>query len=300
MKIKQKYGIFQAISRSGMAGLALLVTAIFSLSLAGCNTLQSVEVSGQPVRTVYGQGQEFDPAGLTATEHYKKGNAETIGANALRISGYDKDKPGEQTVTVSYEKDGQRNSTTFTVKVAPISKIALVSAPDKTEYFVGEGLNLTGIRVNGIWEGIGEEPLQITAGNISGFDTKRPGKQTLTVSSQGQTTNFSVTVAALQSIAITAPPSKTNYEFGEDLNLGGMKVQGTRQGASSPEALNISGGMISGYDKLKAGSQRVTITVGGASASFTVTVASNPLVGTWRGTSTHRYTKTAAEGGGGG
>jgi hypothetical protein len=110
-----------------------------------------------------------------------------------------------------------------------------VSAPDKTEYFVGEGLDLTGIKVNGIWEGIGEEPLQITAENISGFDTNHSGKQTLMVSSQGQTASFPVTVVALQSVVITALPSKTNYEYGEGLNLSGLKVQGMRpKTANSP------------------------------------------------------------------
>jgi hypothetical protein len=276
----------------GMAALALA----FGLFAAGCNTLQSVEIGGQPARTVYGQGQEFDPAGLTATEYYKKGNTEIISANALQISGYDKNKPGEQIVTVSYEKDGQRNSTTYTVRVVAISEIVLVSVPDKTEYFVGEYFDLTGIKVNGIWEGIGEEPLQITTENISGFDTNRPGKQTLMVSSQGQTASFPVTVVALQSVVITAPPSKTNYEYGEDLDLSGLVVQGTRQGASSMEALNISGRMVSEYDKLKAGSQKLTITIGGASDSFTVTVAPNPFVGTWQGTIKRDWSEEGSDG----
>jgi hypothetical protein len=276
----------------GFAVIAL--AAIFTM--AGCNTLQSVEIGGQPARIVYGQGQEFNPAGLIATEYYKRSNTEIISANALHISGYDKDKPGEQIVTVSYEKDGQRNSATFTVRVVAISKIVLVSAPDRIEYFVGEDLDLTGIKVNGSWEGIGEEPLQITTGNISGFDTNHPGKQTLIVSSQGQTASFPVTVVALQSIVITAPPSKTNYEYGEDLNLSGLKVQGMRQGTSSMEALSISSRIILGYDKLKVGSQRLTITIGGASASFTVTVAPNPFAGTWHGTVKRDWSEEGSDG----
>ncbi|MDR1948856.1 MAG: bacterial Ig-like domain-containing protein [Spirochaetaceae bacterium] len=39
---------------------------------------------------------------------------------------------------------------------------------------------------------------------------------------------------------------------------------------------------ITGYDPLRAGEQKVTVTVGGQSDSFTVTVA-NPFEGTWAG-----------------
>jgi hypothetical protein len=38
---------------------------------------------------------------------------------------------------------------------------------------------------------------------------------------------------------------------------------------------------VSGFDKFKAGSQTVTITLGGKTATFKVTVSPNPFAGTW-------------------
>jgi hypothetical protein len=40
---------------------------------------------------------------------------------------------------------------------------------------------------------------------------------------------------------------------------------------------------VSGFDKFKAGSQTVTITLGGKTATFKVTVGPGPFVGTWEG-----------------
>jgi hypothetical protein len=40
---------------------------------------------------------------------------------------------------------------------------------------------------------------------------------------------------------------------------------------------------ISGYDRFQGGNQTVTLTIGGRSTTFRVTVAANPFVGVWRG-----------------
>jgi hypothetical protein len=316
--------------------------AVIMACLAGCNTLQSIEVSREPAQTVYGQGQELDRSGLTVTAHYKKDSREVNGGS-LQISGYDKGKPGKQTVTVTiqgksaaftvtvvpvervsiqqppsttvfmegdtfdpaglvvlvefengtvpgerigpdrlsfsgYNKDkagvqtiiadyyGKKAS--FDVSIAALTGIAVTSPPDNTLYFTGEDLDLTGLVVTGTWEGAGEKPVAITSGNLSSFDKNRAGNQDVFITYQGKTASFPVTFVAMQSLLVERPPAKLNYENGEELDLNGLSVQGTRVGATSIELVDIKRLKVSGYDRFKGGNQTVTLTLGGRTADF--------------------------------
>jgi hypothetical protein len=348
--------------------LGIIVTgAVIALGLGGCNTLQSIEVSRTPVRTRYGQGQELDRSGLVVTGHYKKGSWDVTGERSLQISGYDKDRPGEQTVTITmrrrsatftvtvvpaarvtiqrppattvflqgdsfdpaglvalvefengavpderigpdrlgisgYNKDwagtqtliadyyGKRAS--FDVRVAALTEIVVVSPPDNTVYFTGEDIDLAGLIVYGVWEGMVEKPVSVTGENLSSFDKNRAGRQEVFVTYLGKTTSFPVTFVAMQALTVERPPAKLNYENGERLDLEGLTVYGTRLGAASVELVDISRLKISGYDRFKGGNQTVTVMLGGKSASFRVTVAPNPFLGTWRATRVDPYDKT--------
>jgi hypothetical protein len=338
--------------------------AVTMAGLGGCNTLQSIEVSREPVRTVYGQGQELDRSGLTVMAHYKKNSEEVSNTALLQISGYDKGRTGKQTVTVTMKKQ----SATFTVTVAPVEQLSIqqppaaaafmqgdnfdpaglvawveyengavpgekisparlsfsgyskdkagvqtvtadyygkrasfnvtvaaltgivvTSPPDNTDYFTGEDLDLTGIVVTGTWEGAGEKTVAVTQANLSSFDKNRAGKQDVFVTYQGKTASFPVTFVGMQALAVSRPPEKLNYENGEYLDLNGLIVQGTRTGSTSREMVENSRLKISGYDRFKGGNQTITVTLGGKNTTFRVTVAPNPLVGTWYATWTENH-----------
>jgi hypothetical protein len=344
---------------------AVVIGSAIMAGLGGCNTLQSIEVSSIPARTVYGQGQELSQAGLVVMGHFKKESRDVT--NEAVVSGYNKDQPGEQTVTVTvnaqsglvssnasntftvtvvpvekvaiaqlpsvtvfmqgddfdpaglsalaefegaavpaetlapgrlafsgYDKnkagaqtitaDYYGKRTSFEVRVAALTKIAVASPPDKTDYFTGEDLELAGLMVMGTWEGIGERPVNVTPENLSSFDQNRAGKQDVFVSYQGKTTSFPVTFVSMQVLSISRPPEKLNYENGEELDLAGLMVQGTRTGATSIELVDVDRLKISGYDRFKGGNQTISITLGGKSDTFRVTVAPNPFTGTWHGT----------------
>lgn len=79
---------------------------------------------------------------------------------------------------------------------------------------------------------------------------------------------------ALTSITVTNQPAKTQYLVGESLDLAGLVVTGTYDnGTSAP--ITITSSNISGFDSSTAGSKTVTVTYGGKTATFSVTVKSN-------------------------
>ncbi|MDR0908297.1 MAG: bacterial Ig-like domain-containing protein [Spirochaetaceae bacterium] len=196
---------------------------------------------------------------------------------ALAIGGYDKDKAGEQRITVNY----YRKQASFNVTVMGLESIAVTSLPLKTEYYTGEELDLSGLAVQGLWSDGSRANVNITKDNLSGYDITRGGKQDVLVSYSGKTTSFPVTYLAFEAVSIDRLPTKTAYELGEDLDMAGLRVLGTWPGHSLA-IVNNSRLRITGYDPLRAGEQRITVTVGGQSDIFIVHVT-NPFEGLWRG-----------------
>ena len=63
-------------------------------------TLTSIVVTTQPTKTSYVPGESFDRTGMVVKANYSDGTSEEI--NTYTVSEIDKDKIGEQTLTVSY------------------------------------------------------------------------------------------------------------------------------------------------------------------------------------------------------
>jgi uncharacterized repeat protein (TIGR02543 family) len=75
----------------------------------------------------------------------------------------------------------------------------------------------------------------------------------------------------LTSIAVTQSPAKLTYLVGETLDIAGLVVTGTYSDDSTkPET--VTTGDITGFDSATAGPKTLTVTVGGKTDTFTVTV----------------------------
>jgi cytochrome c-type biogenesis protein CcmE len=338
--------------------LAVLLT--FTLVLAGCNTLQSIEITNEPAQTVYGQGQDLSLSGMVVTGLFKKDSRNVT--SQVRISGYNKDRPGQQTVTVTMNAGSKSSTATFTVTVVPVENISIsqlpsttsfkqgeehnwnglsirvqfendavpseivtpgartltitgyekdkpgtqtitvdyygkratfeirvvgldsitvTNQPTKTEYYTGEEIDLTGIVVQGTWSDGSTARVNITNTNLSGFDITRGERQNVIVTYSGKTTTFPVTYIAFSALSVDRPPTKTKYEMGEALDITGIRILGTWPG-NSLALVDRERLRITGYDPLRQGEQRITVTVAGKSDTFTVTVT-NPFEGTWSG-----------------
>lgn len=92
---------------------------------------------------------------------------------------------------IIYAPDGRIVSVTMMPE-----KLELVSAPSKTTYEQGENLDLTGGQIKATYDEERSETLPMTADMISGYDSAKAGKQTVTVTVGDQSVSFDVTVTA--------------------------------------------------------------------------------------------------------
>ena len=100
-----------------------------------------------------------------------------------------------------------------------------------------------------------------------------PGDITSTWNSNGSlgTTNDTIMeVNSVSKIEITQQPAKTVYLIGEQLNITGLVVTATYSG--STVTIPVTAANITGFNSAAAGEQTLTVTYGGKTATFTVTV----------------------------
>lgn len=81
----------------------------------------------------------------------------------------------------------------------------------------------------------------------------------------------------LVSIAVTTPPNKVSYTVGDALDLSGLVVTGTySDGSTAVETITAAD--VGGFNPSATGTQMLTVTFEGKTATFTVTVAAAPVV----------------------
>ncbi len=150
----------------------------------------------------------------------------------------------------------------------------MTKKPTKTEYEVGEELDLSGLVVTGIYDDQSEAVLPEGAYSVTGFDSETEGVKTVTVSYQGKTAQFTVEVKAqeipektLTGIRIDQKPTKTEYEVGEELDLSGLVVTGICDDQSEV-ALPEGAYSVTGFDSETEGVKTVTVSCQGKTARF--------------------------------
>ena len=194
--------------------------------------LISIDVTTQPTNIYYLQSDTLNLSGMVVTATYREGDNDTKTVNVTSqvttnpASGSQLNKVGQNIITVSYTELGVTYTTTFPIYVLAYSSITVTTMPTKTSYTQYETLNLSGLVVTGT------SGLQTK--NVTSMCTFSPsansvlstaGTQTVTVTFNGLSTSFNVSVIALTGIEITTLPTKTRYIIGESLDLTGIVVK---------------------------------------------------------------------------
>lgn len=233
------------------------------------NGVSSIEVT-PPTKTTYIEGQDLDTDGMVVTA-VTSDNQRLVVPDGYSVRGFSKTKLGKQVITVTYM--GQ--SATFEINMLSVKGIELTK-PTKLEYKYGESLDTAGMSVKAIYDDNQSETVK-SGYSVTGYDKTKSGKQTITVTYRNKTATFDVTVAEPQitKIELTSAPSITEYYVGQDLKTDGMVVTVTYEDESTQATTAYT---LSGYDKNKVGTQTVTVSYKGFTATFDVTVKESETV----------------------
>ncbi len=219
-----------------------------------------------PDKTTYLYGETLDPSGLSLqyTDSYGDVFVVTEGftCDPTKLTAL-----GTQTVTAAYSG----LSVTFDVTVEPLEPtLTLLTAPDKTTYLCGETLDLRGLSLRYtdvygdalvVTEGYTCDPMKLTA----------LGTQTVTARYGGLSVTFDVTVEPnTPTLSVRTLPDKTSYVVGGSPDTTGLSLVYT-------DEYGVAQVVDSGFDCSPTtfsaeGTQTVTVTYRGLSATFRVTV----------------------------
>ena len=239
-------------------------TATFNVTVI--KTISSISVNTKPTKTTYDIGEELDTEGLEVELTYSDNSTERV-TDGFTTSGFDSTATGTKTITVTYEG----KTATFDVTVIKtLSSISVNTKPTKTTYDIGEELNTEGLELELTYSDNSTE--RVTDGfTTSGFDSTATGTKTVTVTYEGKTATFDITVIkTLSSISICTQPDKTTYEVGEELNTEGLELELTYSDNSTERVTD--GFTTSGFDSTTTGTKTVTVTYEGKTATFDVTI----------------------------
>ena len=168
------------------------------------------------------------------------------------------------------------NSATIRVTVQELSVtgLSVQSLPTKTRYTVGEVLDTSGLSLLVSYSS-GDSQTVTSGYQLYPTLLDHVGTQTVEVSYGGLITHFDVTVQedaeVIEGIGVLTLPYRTNYVVGETLETNGLSIRcytnhGTR---------DVSEGLFCSPSYLGSeGTQPITVSYGGKTCSFSVTVES--------------------------
>ena len=247
-------------------------TATYEIEII--NKITSIKMHTTP-KTNYNVNDTLDVTNGEILVTRQTGEPEVKEITQDMVTGFDSSKENTKLpLKVTYTENGETKETSYDVSVKDtVTSISIKANPSKTEYRYGESLDLTGATIS-VVKGSGTIDLPITDNMVSGYDPTTVGKQTVKVSYGGKDTTFEVTVKDyVKDITLTAP-TKTEYKYGEALDLTGGKVQKVMASGAQEPAVDLtdSSVTVSGYNANKAGKQTITVEYEGIQKTFEITV----------------------------
>ncbi len=155
--------------------------------------LSSIALSGD-YPTTFHVGDAFSHEGMTVTATYEDNTTKDVTASAI-FYRYDMTTAGVQTVTVSYSEGEVTETAEYEITVntpAELTSITL-SGTYPTEFEQGDAFDYEGIVVTANYNDNTTSTVTDDA-EFSGYDMDELGEQTVTVTYEGKTTTYTITV----------------------------------------------------------------------------------------------------------
>ena len=235
----------------------------FGCSCATCKyhepqpkTLTNIEITKMPNKTVYEEGEKFDPTGMEVTATYSDNTRAVITNYTYSPTG--SLKTTDKKVTISYTEGNITKTAEINITVnatpPPVEKnltsIKITKMPNKTVYEEGEKFDPTGMEVTATYSDNSQEKVTnytyIPTGSLKTKDKKVV--ISYTEKNITKTAEVNITVNAkptpeqkiLTNIEITQMPNKIVYKEGETFDKTGMVVTATYSDGSRENINNYN------------------------------------------------------------
>ncbi len=264
------------MKRLSKLALLLLVLAVSIFATVACGDSVeevSVKAEGMP-QLVFVLGEQIDLSNGLLTVTDKDGTRDIpMDSEGVSVSGYDKNKLGEQTITVSY------GSKSTELKVTVVERMTVVNVA--TDYLVGDELDLTKGSVKITRNDGTSYTVKLNSSNVtlSGFNSAGVGKTTVSVSydtgAETYNTSFDANIHNVSEIEFKRPNNVAydSHDGGElDLSGGYLTLKGGNGAVEKDIPLNADSVTVEGFDLSAVNAENTpytqTITVSYGDKSF--------------------------------
>ncbi len=250
-------------------------TATFDVEIIE-KTVVAVSVATKPTKTEYLEGKDnLDLSGGQLRVTYDNGKSKLVSFvdENVTVTGFNKNKPGTQTLTVYFE--GFTAKFDVTVIAKSVKNIIISSLPNALSYLEGtEKIDVAGGFVKITYNNGTTETVPMTEDMVSGFDLNVIGSQVVTVTVGGKTAVFEIDVVTktATSVNIETLPAKLTYREAKDaLNISGGSIR-VNYNNGKHDIIPMTAEMVTGFDNTKIGKQTLTVAYSGFTVEFEIEI----------------------------
>ena len=245
------------------------------------NDVKEVSMKVTP-KTSYNIGESLDLTNGEITVTRATGSDEVINLTDPRVTvtGFDSSTENTSlTIIVTFTENGITKQTSYEVSVIDTILSMEIETLPKQNYLYNEPLDVS-VGTIKVTRNSGVEVINMTESMVkemdnTPFNSKKLGTRNLKVTYGGITKTYEVTVSDYVTGIIITPPTKTNYEYNEALDLTGGTVQKVMASGTIVAPVSLTQSMVSGYDATTIGAQTITVNYEGKQGNFGVIVSDN-------------------------
>lgn len=193
-------------------------------------------------------------------QEYNNGvdNYATVNFNQFRIEGFSSKSSGNVTATIT-GYGGYTAQYIFEILPETITGIEISHLPYKTSYYEGDSLDTTGLSVKKFYNTGKFEEINDASITVLGFKNNQLGSQTLTVSLEGFSANYNITVYSVKpiSISVNSLPDKVAYALGDTFDTTGLSVTVMYNNGTTKTITN--GFDLSGFESSSEGTKEIEV-----------------------------------------
>ena len=245
------------------------------------NDVKEVSMNVTP-KTSYNIGEGLDLTNGKITVKRATGTDEVIDLTDSRVTvtGFDSSTEDTSlTIMVTFTENGITKQTSYEISVIDTILSMEIETLPKQNYLYNEPLDVSAGTIK-VTRNSGVEVINMTESMVkemdnTPFNSKTLGTRNLKVTYGGITKTYEVTVSDYVTGIIITPPTKTNYEYNEALDLTGGTVQKVMASGTIVAPVSLAQSMVSGYDATRIGAQTITVNYEGKQGNFGVIVSDN-------------------------